>query len=141
MTKAFTEGQKRIREKRKMAETIRMNQEMSVKEITSWMESKGYDDASIEARLKKMEEIRQDFMNDKITKNHLELIDKAMDFDTAVQQAEEAGKVAGRNEQIVDRREKMKGATDGLPSLTGKAPAPKPERKPSLLEELSKQEY
>lgn len=124
MTSAFSEGQKRVGEKRKRAETIRKNQEMSVKEITDWMESKGYDDASIEARLKKMEEIRQDFLDDRITKNHLELIDKAMDFDTAVQQAEEAGKVAGRNEKIVEKREKMSKASDGLPELTAQGSMP-----------------
>ena len=140
MTTAFAEGQKRIGEKRKRAETIRKNQEMSVKEITDWMESKGYDDASIEARLQKMDEIRQDFLDDRITKSHLELIDKAMDFDTAVQQAEEAGKVAGRNEKIIEKREKAKTATDGLPTLTGQAPKAAPERPKSLLEQLAAEE-
>ncbi|HPS25401.1 MAG TPA: hypothetical protein PLB28_07470 [Bacteroidales bacterium] len=136
MGKAFTDAQGRIAKKKETASMIAKNQEMSVKEITSWMEEKGYDDAGIQARLKKMEEIRQDFLNDKITKQHLELIDKAMDFDQAVSNAEEAGKVAGRNENIVTSRKKEKLATDGLPSLTSSGAKAKPSKPKSLLQSL-----
>ena len=124
MTENFNKAKERIGKKRQMAEQIAKNQEMSVKEIQAWMEEKGYDDVAIQARLNKLEEIRQDFLNDKINRNHLQLIDKAMDFDTAVAQAEQAGKVAGRNEQIVEKREKRATAGDGLPSLTAQNAKP-----------------
>lgn len=126
MGNAYNSAKERIAKKKEMAGTIAKNQEMSVNEITTWMEEKGYDDAGIQARLKKMDEIRQDFLNDKITKQHLELIDKAMDFDQAVANAEQAGKVAGRNEKIVEGREKMKVLGDGLPALTSRNPKKQP---------------
>lgn len=126
MGEAYNAARENIAKKKETASMIAKNQEMSIQEITTWMEEKGYDDAGIQARLKKMEEIRQDFLNDKITRQHLELIDKAMDFDQAVVNAEEAGKVAGRNEKIVEGREKMKNTGDGLPSLTSRNPKKQP---------------
>jgi hypothetical protein len=124
MGKAFQEGQGRIAKKKETASTIAKNQEMSIQEIQSYMEEKGYGEDEIQARLKKMDEIRQDFLNDKITKNHLQLIDKAMDFDQAAINAEESGKVAGRNEKIVEKRETVKNASDGIPNLTSQNKKP-----------------
>lgn len=140
MTQAFTQGRERIGKKREMAETLKKNQEMSVKEIEGWLEEKGYGDEEVIARLKLMAEIKDDFINDKLTRKHLELIDKAMDYDTAVQQAEDAGKVAGRNEKIVETKQREKLSTDGLPKITSKAAPAVPELRKSLLEQLSEEE-
>jgi hypothetical protein len=124
MGKAFGEAQGRIANKKETATTIAKNQEMSIAEIQSYMEEKGYGEDEVQARLKKMDEIRQDFLNDKITKNHLQLIDKAMDYDQDVANAEEAGKVAGLNQNIVEKREKVKTMGDGLPNLAAQNKKP-----------------
>lgn len=118
MTKNLEEGRKRVGQKRKYADTLKKNQEMSIKEIEAYFQEKSYSEEEAVARIDKYMEIRQDFLDDKLTRKHLELIDKALDFDTAVQEAEEAGKIAGRNEKIIEKREKMKASTDGLPELT-----------------------
>ena len=124
MTKSMEEGRKRLDGKRKYAETVKKNQQMSIQEIETYFQEKSYSEEEAIARIDKYMEIRQDFLDDKLTRKHLELLDKAMDFDTAVQQAEEAGKVAGRNEKIVEKREKMKTASDGLPELVGQGRKP-----------------
>lgn len=126
MSEAFNAGREKVTKKRKLADDLKKNQEMSIQEITSYMKEKGYAEEEITARLQKMEEIRQDFLNDKIMKKHLEIIDKALDFDTAVAQAEEAGKVTGRNEKIVNTRESAKTMGDNLPSLTARNPKKQP---------------
>ena len=136
MTEAFNQGRDKLSKKREAAETLRKNQEMSMKEIESWLEEKGYGEDEVIARLKLMTEIKDDFLNDKLTKKHLDILDKAMDYDTAVQQAEEAGKVAGRNENIVSQKQREKLSTDGLPQLTSQAPPAAPQRKKGLLESL-----
>lgn len=125
MTEAFNQGRERLTKKKETAATLQKNREMSVKEIESWLEEKGYGDEEVVARLGLMDEIKADFMNDKITKKHLEILDKAMDYDTAVTDASEAGKVAGRNEALVEKRGKEKVATDGLPQLAASTKTPK----------------
>jgi hypothetical protein len=140
MSEAFNQGRDKISKKREASETLRKNQEMSMKEIEAFIADKGYGEEEVIARLKLMTEIKDDFLNDKLTRKHLDLLDKAMDYDTAVQQAEEAGKVAGRNEKIVGQKEREKLSTDGLPKLTSKAPPATPERKKGLLESLATEE-
>lgn len=132
MTEAYNQGKERLTKRKETEATLQKNREMSVKEIETWLEEKGYGDEEVIARLKLMDEIKSDFMNDKITKKHLEILDKAMDYDTAVSDASEAGKVAGRNEALVAKRSKEKVATDGLPELTSATPKPKEEKKKSF---------
>lgn len=124
MTQSLEQGRKRVGEKRKYAETLKKNQEMSIKEIEAYFQEKSYSEEEAVARIDKYMEIRQDFLDDKLTRKHLELLDKAMDYDKSVQQAEEAGRVAGRNEKIVEKREKLKTASDGLPELVGQGRMP-----------------
>lgn len=46
----------------------------------------------------------------------LEMMDKGRHYDEDMKQAERAGRVAGRNEQIIERRERLDHGLDGLPS-------------------------
>lgn len=46
----------------------------------------------------------------------LELVDKGRNYDRDIKMATEAGRVSGRNEQIVERRERLDHSLDGLPS-------------------------
>lgn len=140
MTQGYQEGYTKLQEKQKYAKTIAKNQEMSMKEIEAWMNEKGYGEEEIKARLAKFDEIRRDFLDDKLTKNHLNLIDKAMDYDKDVANAEEAGAVRERNSKIVEKRERSKTASDGLPQLTSAGQKPKPARPVSLLQQLSEEE-
>lgn len=139
MTKAYQEAEARIKQKEEYGKTIRRNQEMSLQEIKAWMEEKNYGDEEVNVRLEKMEELRQDFLNDKITKKHMMLIDKALDYDKDVANAEEVGKVSARNEKIVEKREKAS-ANKTIPQLTATGTKPKSARPTSLLQQLLEEE-
>lgn len=139
MTKAYQEAETRIKQREEYGNTLRKNQEMSVQEIKAWMEEKNYGDEEVQVRLEKMEELRQDFLNDKITKKHMMLIDKALDYDKDVANAEEAGKVAARNEKIVEKREKAV-SNKTIPQLTGTGAKSKPARPASFLQQLLEEE-
>lgn len=139
MTKAYQEAEARIKQKEEYGRTLRKNQEMSIQEIKAWMEEKNYGDEEVKVRLEKMEELRQDFLNDKITKKHMMLIDKALDYDKDVANAEEVGKVAARNEKIVEKREKAS-ANKTIPQLTATGTKPKSARPTSLLQQLLEEE-
>lgn len=139
MTKAYQEAETRIKQKEEYGTTLRKNQEMSIQEIKAWMDEKNYGDEEVRVRLEKMEELRQDFLNDKITKKHMMLIDKALDYDKDVANAEEAGKVTARNEKIVEKREKAS-ANKTIPQLTATGTKPKSARPTSLLQQLLEEE-
>ena len=51
-----------------------------------------------------------------VTPAMLELIDKGRNYDRDIRTATEAGRVSGRNEQIVERRERLDHSLDGLPT-------------------------
>jgi hypothetical protein len=126
------EKRKKNQERRKM---LQSNEEISLKEIDSYMEEEGLSPEQAQDFFSKADEFFKDVFDGKITKDHLAMLKKAFGYEDAVKEAEESGRIDGRNEQIVEQKVK-KPVTSGMPEINeGGIPPPKSGRK-GLLDEL-----
>lgn len=130
------ERTKKRQEKEKRRNSLKKNEEVSMQEIDSYMEEKGLTPEQAQDFFSQADEFFTDIFDGKITKKHLAMLEKAFGYDTAVKEAEETGKIAGRNEKIVEEKVK-KPKTSGLPEINeGGTPQPAAKRRKGLLDEL-----
>jgi len=130
------ERTKKRQEKEKRRKSLKQNEEVSMQEIDSYMQEKGLTPEQAQDFFAQADEFFTDIFDGKITKNHLAMLEKAFGYDTAVKEAEETGKVAGRNEKIIEEKVK-KPATSGLPEINeGGTPQPTAKKRTGLLDEL-----
>lgn len=131
-----TERANKRKEKEERLKVLRNNEEVSIKEIDSYMEEKGLTPEQAQDFFEKADNFFKDIYDGKITKDHLAMLERAFGYETAVAEAEEAGKIAGRNEQIVEQKVN-KPKTSGMPEIneTGLPPQPA-QRKTGLLDSL-----
>lgn len=130
------ERAERHKKKQERQKSLKANEEVSMQEITSYMEEKGLTPEQAQDFFTQADEFFTDIFDGKITKDHLAMLEKAFGYEDAVAEAEETGKVAGRNEKIVEEKVK-KPTTSGMPEINegGMPPQPK-ERRTGLLDEL-----
>ncbi len=127
-------------EKRRMKQermkALKSNEEVSLKEIDTYMEEKGLTPEQAQGFFEKADNFFNDIFDGKITKDHLAMLERAFGYEDAVAEAEEMGKVAGRNEKIVEQKVK-KPVTSGMPDINEGGIPPKPKaRNRGLLDEL-----
>ncbi len=104
-------------EMNQLIETIKANSEISAQNIKEFCEEKGMDEETAEKLSQRMQSLMDNFSKGLFEKEILEHLYKADNHDDDVEEALNAGKVAGRNEQIVEKLEQKKG--DGLPNTNG----------------------
>lgn len=115
-------------------EKIKANSTESEKNFKEYAEENGLTPEESE----KMWEFYQNLMNEMssgmISKDFLSLMHKGKHYNQDVEDANEAGKAAGRNEKIVEKLSKPKG--DGLPEPTGGKAGVEPKEKRPLSPEV-----
>ena len=114
--KAKKERKKRQRQMREYELQIAKNREESIKNITSFRSSKELSESEMNKFTEKLQETLSCVMDGSITQEFLDLMWKALNFETAVNEGRNQGEIRGRNIKI----EEIKGKdqkTDGLPHL------------------------
>jgi hypothetical protein len=131
--------QERIEKRKKKQErmnALKSNEEVSIKEIEAYMEEKGLTPEQAQDFFAKADNFFKDVFDGKITKDHLSMLERAFGYESAVKEAEENGRVIGRNEKIIEQKVK-KPVTSGLPEINEGGVPPKPKaRNRGLLDEL-----
>ena len=117
--------------RKKMADELSANLEMSSKEVQAFAEENGYDEEKVNQLLTDIDAFVGDVVMGKLTKNTLSKLMKAIEFETAVAEAEELGTIKGKNEAHLEKKVKKEKETgDGMPALTATGSPMKPEVKP-----------
>lgn len=129
------ERSSRVSEMSKRREEISANREISIKEIGAFIAETGMGEEESAKFLDWADRFYADGFDGKVTKQHLSTLLKAYKYDTDVTQAEETGRIAGRNEKIVETKNTIK-PTDGLPNLQAGNARPPVEKPKTLLQTL-----
>ena len=112
-------------------ETREKNQEVSMKDISDFMEQRSnWPAEKADAFEKFVIDHYQDGLNGKINKENLELLEKAFNYDDDVAEAEDNGKVMGKNEKIVAQKMSKEDTNKLLPEGGVGASTPVREEKP-----------
>lgn len=105
---------------RQRAEERLANEQEAYDNIDAYCEGKGYDDEQKKAFISFINDFYNNLQMRKISKEMLQQLDNARNYDADVEAAEEEGKIAGRNENI---EAKMADASakkgDGMPAPMG----------------------
>lgn len=137
MAKNKTEFAEKSAKNKEFQDTYAKNISTSEQAVTAFVEKKGMDEAAADAFFQKFDGMLDDIKNGKITEAHLEEIAKAFSYDTDVVAATEQGKIAGRNENIVAKKEATTATGDGLPRPTRSAQEPEPAKHaPNYMDEM-----
>lgn len=95
------------------------NQDISIAEISSFFEEKGWSEEKADEFSNKIDALVQDVLDGKITKEHLTVLDKGFNRDGDVATAEENGKIMGKNEKITSGKKGRADLKDLLPEGGG----------------------
>lgn len=110
---------KRVAQNREFEEQYDNNLPASLQAIEDWAQANGIEDGAVDSAVTTLSKICGDFILGKIETSTLEMIMKAQNHETDVENAREEGKVAGRNAKIVEKmRNSKKG--DGIQNLNGR---------------------
>ena len=94
---------------------------ISEQAVTSFVEKKGLSPEQADEFFEKFDSMLSDIDTGLITEEHLESIMKAFSYDTDMSDANEQGKIAGRNENIIAKKATPGMNGDGLPRPTRSA--------------------
>lgn len=116
-----TAEQERVMTAKKRAEIdkeIDANQEASIAAIDAYSQKKGYSEEQTNKLLDFINDTFQDLLMKKVSEQVLEAFDKAMNYDSAVASAAEAGETNGKNAAIELKKAKEASALagDGVPT-------------------------
>lgn len=125
--KAIDERSARNEEYRKMAEEINANSLISEENFKQFAEEEGLTKEQADEIYQAITRFTDATSKGLYDKDFIRLFHKGKNYDADVQEANEAGKTAGRNEKIVEKLEKPKG--DGLPEPTGGKQGVEPKEK------------
>jgi hypothetical protein len=118
------ERKKKKEEKNKRVKELKKNQEISVENTHKFIKESGLEEKDAQAFLEWYDKLNEDMFNGMISPEHLQALYKSYKHDSVVAEkdqeieaANEAGRAAGRNEQI--EKKKMNADTgDGIPKLS-----------------------
>ena len=109
------------------------NLKAAEKEVETFGKEHKMDEKSMDEFLGTIDGILGDFNNGKITKDTLTLMRRAMTYDKDIADAREEGRIAGRNEKIVAKKDKETDEVgDGLP---------RPDKASDTIEDGKKENY
>lgn len=119
IAEANKEYVERVANSKKLDEEYEKNMDTTLETLRGFQAERGLSDEEIDEVVKFLLNIVQDGVMGKFTAETLEMAMKALNYDTDVVSAEEEGRVAGRNDKIVEGlRKATKG--DGNMPLGGK---------------------
>jgi hypothetical protein len=111
--------EQRASEQEEMQKKFTDNQEDSKDTISAFQKEKGMDEGQGEAFINKVGDHFENMVHGKITPEFLDIMHRGLNYEKAIEEAKEEGKIKGKNERI--NAEKRKKAGDGLPKTkTGK---------------------
>lgn len=92
----------------------------SLKNLEEWAQKNGRSDDEVDEVMNSLAQISKDFIMGIFKTETLDMISKALNYDTATEEARMEGEVAGRNAKIDEKLRKGKRG-DGTPQLDGKS--------------------
>ena len=104
-----------VADKQKFADEYAKNIGTSEQAITAYVEKQGLDEAQADAFFQKFDDMLDNINKGIITEEHLDAWMKALNYDSDVVAATEQGRTAGRNENIVAKKETAAKTGDGIP--------------------------
>lgn len=134
--KNITEREEKAKKRRDFEKQYSDNLDLSYKEIETWAKENNLDENGVTDLLGKIDALLDEINNGKITKDALNRLKKAFDYDKDVQKAEEEGRIKGRNEKIVAKKESPEKTGDGLPRPNKAPDSPKETSKPEIASYL-----
>jgi hypothetical protein len=119
-------------QQRKERETkLKGNLEISLTEIATYMEEKkDWDEKKADEFAEFVKKHYEDGWDGLIGKKDLSMLEKGFVYDDAVADAETNGKIAGRNEQIIEGKKSKKDLEKLLPELSGGGATAETDQKP-----------
>jgi hypothetical protein len=131
--------------KQKFADDYAKNISTSEQAVTAYVEKQGLSPEDADAFFGKFDEMLDNVSKGIITEANLDAWMKALNYDSDVIAATEEGKIAGRNENIVAKKEAPAVAGDGLPRPTRTSQeedqaAPAPNYMESLVNKTKKRD-
>lgn len=109
----------------------------SLTNLEQWAQQTGKTDEQVDAVMEQLAQISKDYIMGKFTTETLEMISKAINYDSDIETAQIEGEVAGRNAKI-DEKLRRAGRGDGMPSLGGKGESVRGGRKKTDLGALAR---
>lgn len=134
LVEAKLERKKAIAEQKKQQEILQKNMQRTNTELEELQKEEGFDDKVKEQLIKAMSDFHTNGLNGLIPKESMKLFLKAINYEKAIQKAEEKGTIKGRNEKIVIEKQRKKG--DEIPQLGRGVTSSDKVRKPSRLQSL-----
>lgn len=123
IAEANKEYVERVAKSKALDEEYAKNIETTLETLRQFQSERGLSDEQIDKAVERLVAIVNDGVVGKFSAETLDMIVKALNYDTAVANAGEEGRVAGRNDKIVETlRKSNKG--DGTTPLGGKPGAP-----------------
>lgn len=119
IAEANREYVERVAQNKALEDEYNANLEETKQTLAAYQEERGLSDDDIDAIFAKALSIASDGVMGKFTRETLDMISKAMNYESDVAMASEEGEIAGRNAQITERLRKGKQG-DGIGSLSGK---------------------
>lgn len=119
IAEANKEYVERMAKSRELDSEYEKNFEKTLETLRDYQEKKGLSDDDVDKIVDALLTIVQDGVMGKFEASTLDMMAKAMNYDTDVANAGEEGRVAGRNDQIVERLRKREQG-DGVAALGGK---------------------
>lgn len=124
----------RMAESDRLEAEYKANLETSLKNLSDMQAEMNLSDKQIDDAMDKLAEISKDFLQGKFSRETVDIMMKAMNYDTAVAQASDEGEVRGRNAKIEEKLRKAKKG-DGVASLDGKNAVAKPKKSSGVLDQ------
>jgi len=115
--------------------TRKENDEFTMKEIQDFAKENDLTPDKANEILTKIGEVLDEIYTGKISKSFFNSMYKAFNYDTDVATAEDTGKIAGRNEQIVTKKEE-KPSGDGLPVIANSNKTDTPAKAKSWIDTM-----
>ena len=113
---AYNEKLEKAKKRSEIDKEIEANQDASIVAIDAYCESKGYSEEQKTKLIDFINDTFQDLLMKKVTEPILQAFDKAMNYDTDIAQAAQAGEINGKNANINTKIEKEKIIDDGVPA-------------------------
>jgi hypothetical protein len=116
-----------------LANEYENNIDETIKMLEAVQQEKNLSDEQVDEVWAKIVQIANDAIVGKASRETFDMVSKAINHDTDVEQARDEGKISGRNERIVAKLNKEKTA-DGVPNLAGTNNAPTRKRSSSIFD-------
>lgn len=118
------------------------NYENSIKELVAFAEENGLSDDQAIAIFERANQIADEAMDGKYTRETFEMINKAVNYDDSIKKAREEGERDGRNTRIEEKLGKVRKNPEMPPSLGGQGaamPEPAPKQSDPTLDAIRRE--